>query len=241
LTISYVYQLPTVQSASRWVDKLVNGWGIQGVTVAQSGEPFSVYDFSGSAGSQYFAGDDWVTNPILPLLPGITPQQATQGGKDSDFPVSAGYGAGVKVPYVNPNDFGIPLLNAGQNGVPPCGPTLGGATVCDNLENGFAPNGRNNFRAPFETRFDFSVVKNFKVSERIAAKFEADAFNIFNHPDFDAPYTDFVFDPCDSPSPCYANVGHILTPGNPNTQNFGVIQQTVGSNRFLQLSLHLSF
>jgi len=26
-----------------------------------------------------------------------------------------------------------------------------------------------------------------------------------------------------------------------NSNNFGVIQQTVGSNRFLQLSMHLTF
>jgi hypothetical protein len=32
-----------------------------------------------------------------------------------------------------------------------------------------------------------------------------------------------------------------LTPSNPNSQNFGVIAQTVGSNRFLQLAMHLVF
>lgn len=226
-SISYVYQFPTIKGASGWVDKLVNGWGIQGVTVAQSGEPFSVIDFSGAAASQYFAGDDFITNPILPLMSGVSPGRATTGGTDNGKP------------YVNPDYFTIPSLNPGQNGVPPCGPTLGGAAECDIFETGYGPNGRNIFRAPFETRFDFSIVKNFKISERIAAKFEADAFNIFNHPDFDAPNTDFTFNPCFSPDPCFVTPGTILASGN--TQNFGVIESTVGSNRFLQLSLHIAF
>ena len=75
-------------------------------------------------------------------------------------------------------------------------------------------------------------------------KFEADAFNIFNHPSFDAPNNNFELDPCFNPNPCYITP----TPTNPtpiissgNTSNFGVIGQTVGSNRFLQLSAHLVF
>jgi hypothetical protein len=226
LTISYVYQFPSVTNASRFVDKVVNGWGIQGVTVAQSGEPFSVIDFSGTAASIYFSADDYITNPILPLAPGVTTKQATQGGTDNGLP------------YINPNDFSVPLLNPGQNGVPPCGPTVGGTTAnfCDNVETGYGSNGRNIFRAPFQTRFDLSIFKNLKVTERIALKFQADAFNLFNHPDFDTPNTDFALNPCYNPQPCFNT-----TPLPPNSSNYGVISQTVGSNRFLQLALHLTF
>ena len=236
-SISYVYQLPTIKGASGWVDKVVNGWGVQGVTVAQSGEPFSVIDFSGAAGSQYFAGDDFITNPLLPLAPGISPQKAITGGTDNAF--TSGPNQGLSVPYVNPDAFVIPFLNPGQNGVPPCGATTVGTQQCDTFETTFGPIGRNVFRAPFQTRFDFSVVKNFKVSERVAMKFQADAFNIFNHPSFDTPNTNFSLDPCFSPSPCFTTPGTILASGN--TNNFGVIRQTVGSNRFLQLALHVSF
>jgi hypothetical protein len=111
----------------------------------------------------------------------------------------------------------------------------------DNLRQ----HGRNLFRAPFQTRFDFSIFKNFKISERFALKFQADAFNIFNHPSFDTPNSNFELNPCFNPQPCYqtpAQAGTptpIITSGNP--KNFGVIEQTVGSNRFLQLSMHLTF
>jgi hypothetical protein len=242
LTVSYVYQLPTRTFASRFVDKLVNGWGIQGVTVAQSGQPFSVIDFSGTAASIFFSADDFITNPILPLAPGISPKQATEGGKDNYF-ATGGYTPGqVRVPYINPNDFSIPFLQPGQSGVPPCGLTTAGTQACDTLETGYGSNGRNIFRAPFQTRFDVSIFKNVKFGERVALRFQADAFNIFNHPDFDAPNGNFALNGCFNPFPCFpTDMTQILTPASPNPQNYGVIRQTVGSNRFMQLSMHLTF
>lgn len=224
LTISYVYMLPGLKNTSRLTNTVVNGWGIQGVTVAQSGEPFSIIDFSGTAGGLFFSADDFITNPILPLAPGVSPKKATLGGTDK---------GGT---YVDPNSFSVPVLSPGQDGIPPCGLTTAGTTVCDNFETGYGTTGRNVFRAPFQTRFDFSVFKNFKINERVALKFQADAFNIFNHPSFDAPNSDFELNPCFNPQPCYSTS---VPTGNPD--NYGVIEQTVGSNRFLQLSMHLTF
>jgi len=238
-SVSYVYQVPTRTYASRIVNTVANGWGIQGVTVAQSGQPFSVIDFSGTAASIFFSADDFITNPILPLAPGVTPRQATQGGTDNFF--NSGPLAGVRLPYINPNDFSIPFLSPGQSGVPPCGPTTAGTIVCDTSETGYGSNGRNIFRAPFQTRFDFSVFKYVKVTERVALKFQADAFNIFNHPSFDAPNGNFALNNCFNPFPCFPDPTTILSASSPNPRNFGVIRQTVGSNRFLQLAMHLTF
>lgn len=241
LTVSYAYMFPKLNNTSRVMNAFVNGWGVQGVTIAQSGEPFSIIDFSGTAGGLFFSADDFITNPILPLAPGISPKKATQGGTVQSF--TNGPNAGIRVPYINPDDFSVPLLNPGQDGVPACGLSTGDSVnapqqVCDNYETGYGSNGRNLFRAPFQNRFDFSILKNFSLTERMALKFEADAFNIFNHPSFDAPNSNFTLNPCFNPQPCYGTSG-IVASGN--SQNFGVIQQTVGSNRFLQLSMHLTF
>lgn len=241
LTVSYAYMIPTRQHTSRLMNAVTNGWGVQGVTVAQSGEPFSIIDFSGTAGGLFFSADDFITNPILPLAPGISPKQATEGGTIQSF--RSGPNTGTRVPYVNPDDFSVPLLNPGQDGVPVCGMSTGDSVnapqpVCDTFETGYGSNGRNLFRAPFQLRFDFSVLKNFKINERFALKFEADAFNIFNHPSFDTPNSNFTLNPCFNPQPCYGTSG-IVASGN--SQNFGVIQQTVGSNRFMQLQMHLTF
>jgi hypothetical protein len=218
---------------------VANGWGVQGVTVAQSGEPFSVIDFSGAAGSIFFSADDFITNPILPLAPGISPKKATEGGTDNAF--TSGPLTGVRVPYVNPNDFSIPFLSPGQSGVPPCGPTTAGTTTCDSLETSYGSNGRNIFRSPFQTRFDFSAFKNFTFEKRYALKLQADAFNIFNQPSFDAPDTDFELNTDFNPFPSFLNPTQVLSPSHPNPKNYGVIRQSVGSNRFLQLSMHLVF
>jgi len=226
--ISYLYNFPTMKNASTFWDVAANGWGISGVTVAQSGEPFSVYDFSGTAGGIYYSSDDFVTNPLLPLLPGVTPQQAqshvTIENSTGGY-VVAGQGFGKNnAAYVNPNVFSTPLITPGTDGVP-----LG-----DTIETGFGSAKRNEFRAPFQNTFNFSVFKNFKISERFTLKYQFDAFNLFNQPNFDAPYTDFVLDPCYNPEPCYNTL-------RGTAKGFGVITDTVGSNRFLQMSLHLTF
>ena len=223
-TISYLYQLPSIKNAARWLDAVANGWGVTGITVAQSGEPFSIIDFSGSAASIYYSADDFVTNPILPLASGISVSQAVNTSNRTNGQ-----------PYVNPNDFAVPFLQPGQDGVPPC-QTVSGTQVCDTQETGFGNNGRNIYRAPFQTRFDFSIFKNFKLSERLSLKFEADAFNLFNHPNVDAPNTDFALNGCFNPVPCYNT-----TPNPPNSQGWGIINGTIGSPRFLQLQLHLTF
>jgi hypothetical protein len=230
LIVSYLYNLPTIEHASGFVNAAVNGWGVTGITVLQSGEPFSVIDFSGSAGGLFYSADDFVTNPILPLASGVTPGEAT----------SKADGGGTEVthtgqPYVNPNVFSIPTLAPGEDGVPPC-QTISGVPVCDTEETGFGSTGRNVFRSPFQTRFDFSIFKNFKLTERVNLKFETDAFNLFNHPSLDAPDTNFELNSCFNPVPCYNT-----TPNPPNAKGFGVISNTVGSNRFLQFALHLSF
>ena len=226
--VNYVYDLPTIKDASRFVDLAANGWGVTGVTVLESGEPFSVVDFSGTAGSVYFSADDFVTNPIIPLAAGITPKEAESAAQMGGNLVNG-------KPYVNPDLFSVPLLAPGQDGVPPC-ETVSGTMVCDTEETGFGDNGRNIFRGPFQTRFDFSVFKTFKVTETVNLKFQADGFNIFNHPSLDTPDTDFELNSCFNPVPCYDT-----TPNPPNAKGFGVINQTIGSNRFFQFSLHLMF
>ncbi len=177
-SISYLYNLPTIKDAHGLVNAIANGWGVTGVTVAESGEPFSVIDFSGTAGGLFYSADDFVTNPILPLAPGVTPDQAVSG-----MTINGSHGGSLVngQPYVNPNVFTEPLLQPGQDGVPPC-QTISGTPVCDMEETGFGSTGRNVFRSPFQTNFNLSIFKNFKLSERFGLKFQADAFNLFNHP-----------------------------------------------------------
>jgi len=215
LLVNYSYQLPgTAQNKA--LGRLVSGWIIGGQTVLQSGQPYAVYDYSGSVAGIYYGTYDENSNPVVPLAPGVTYGQAKLQGT---------HGVNAGKPVLNPNDFLPQFLAPGQDGVPPCD-----ATGCDLYESVFGTAGRNTFRGPFQVRFDMSLAKEFSFKERYRLRFEADAFNIFNQPDFDTPNNDVDFFPYfEGP------------PSIPPEGSLGVIQHTIGSSRFLQLSLHLLF
>jgi hypothetical protein len=116
----------------------------------------------------------------------------------------------------------------GTNGVPACD-----ASGCDVFESVFGTTGRNTFRGPFQTRFDVSLAKSFPViKDRLQLRFEADAFNISNTPDFDTPKNDAFYFPDYSAPPYLPGV---------DQGGVGMIQHTIGSSRFFQLYLHLLF
>jgi hypothetical protein len=213
--VNYSYTTPSFVK-SKALGEAVNGWVIGGQTVAQSGQPYSVYDFSGSVGSLFFGTSDFIGNPIVPLKPGVTASQAKLQG-------TLGVNAGQ--PVLNPNDFAPQFVAPGTNGVPACN-----ASGCDQFESLYGTSGRNLFRGPFQVRFDMSLAKEFPIKERFRLRFEADAFNMFNHADFDAPNNNVTFFP-----------NFVGPPSNPPQGSLGVIQHTIGSPRFLQLGLHLTF
>ncbi len=215
--INYAYTIPSVSRGNKRLGYLTDGWTLGGQTVAQSGQPYSVYDYTGSVGSLYFGSYDEIGNPIVPLLSSVTAKQAELQG-------TLGVNAGK--PVLNAADFGPQFLQPGQDGVPPCE-----GTICDDYESVYGDTGRNMFRGPFQLRFDVSMAKQFPIiKDRFQLRFEADAFNVFNHPDFDTPNNDVDFFPDYEGPPTIPPVGSL-----------GVIQHTIGSPRFLQLSLHILF
>jgi hypothetical protein len=208
--INYSYQLPKATS-NKSLGYLVNGWMLGGQTVAQSGQPYSVYDYSGSVGSLYFGTDDEIGNPIVPLMPGVTAKQAELQG-------TTGVNAGK--PVLNANDFMPQFVTPGQYGVP----------AGDIYESIYGDSGRNLFRAPFQVRFDMSLAKDWLIAEKYRLRLNVNAYNLFNHPDFDAPNNDVTFFAGYAPPPVYPPEGSL-----------GIIQHTIGSPRFLELALHLTF
>jgi hypothetical protein len=243
LALNYHYEFPTMQNANTLERYLVNGWGLNGVTVYQSGQPYSVNDFSGGAASIFYGGgQDEITNPIVPV-----------GGVGSSAPnpiLQGTTGVNANKPVLNAAAFGIPAPFApGTNGVPPCQGT-GAAQICDFYETGYAVGGRNIFRGPFQTRWDLAVFKNFKINDRFTLRYDVQAFNIFNHPSFDIPNNNVEFNPFFSDPPVYtqSNSGRnpcVGPPANayacPPGGHLGEIQHTIGSPRFLQMALHLTF
>jgi Carboxypeptidase regulatory-like domain/TonB dependent receptor len=243
LTVSFQYELPKAAALHGISDRLVNGWGLGGLVVAESGQPYSVIDFSGGAASLFYGGgQDAVTNPIIPV--------GGVGSTTTNPRLQGTLGVNPGNPVLDKNAFGVPLLKPGQNGVPPCDPTTG---ACDIYETGFGATGRNIFRGPFQSRVDMTVFKNIKLTERFVLRFDMQAFNLFNHASFDTPNNDVRFNPFfgnppdyvgTSHNPCFTQTTGIGVQGAyacPPTGQLGVIQHTIGSPRFLQMALHLNF
>ena len=238
--ISYLYQFPSAHGASPALGKFINGWGVSGITTLESGQPYSVYDYSGGVASIYYGGgNDYLTNPLLNFAPGYNAQKAKLQG-------TTGVNAGR--PVLDVNAFTIPLLAPGQDGIPPCGPTSDGTVLCDNYETGYGNMGRNLFRGPFQERFDFAVQKDTRLTERFSLNFRADFFNLFNQPSFDTPNNDVSFNPNYANPPVYgagsgftACVQSTGAYACPPSGSLGVIQHPLGSPRFIQMSLHLVF
>ena len=80
INIDYHYELPKFFAAISWEGKVADGWAVQGLVILQSGQPYSMVDYSGAVGSVFYSISDGITNPIVPLeLAGCTPQNALTG------------------------------------------------------------------------------------------------------------------------------------------------------------------
>ncbi|MGB6476532.1 MAG: TonB-dependent receptor [Candidatus Sulfotelmatobacter sp.] len=231
LNFTYMYQLPTFSSASSIKGRIVDGWAISGLTVIQSGQPYSIVDYSGAVGSIFYGANDGITNPIVPLS-GCTPKQALTG-------VS---GATPGFPALNAACFGLPLLNPGDlNGAIPAN---------DPYETNFIAQGqRNIFRQAWQRRADISLVKTTQITERASLKFTFDVFNLTNTASFDIPIDDVSQNINFNGFP-YAGQAGATTPCNtdytalyvcPTLSGLGITNKTIGSPRQIQMSLRLLF
>ena len=161
-------------------------------------------------------------------------------------------------PVVNGGAFGI-LINApGTNGVPPCGPTTD-----EPILRPPATSRNRDFPMPAAIcsgdhfkRVSTSVFsRRFKLNERFSLRYDAQFFNIFNHPSFDAPNNNISLNPCFGPNLQTSPANGCQWQGTipavaPSTTAFGdgtapfgagFIQSTLGSPRLIQMSLHLTF
>ena len=238
--IDYHYELPKFFSASSIEGKIADGWGIQGLITLQSGQPYSVIDYSGAVGSIYYSLNDGITNPIVPLAPGCTPKNAVTGAIGNNF----------AFPALKASCFDVPLLQPGAlNGAIPPG---------DTFETNFISGGgeRNIFRQSWQKRADLSIVKTTQITERVNLRYSFDIFNLTNHPSFDIPIDNvdqnLAFSPFPVAQPPY---GTNSTPtlasgcsGNSPTEGFyfcpaglGQVVKTIGSARQIQMSLSVLF
>ncbi|MGB2621161.1 MAG: TonB-dependent receptor [Candidatus Acidiferrum sp.] len=219
INFTYLYELPKFFELTSFRGRIADGWAVSGLAIIQSGQPYSVIDYSGAVGSVYYGTSDGITNPIVPLAPGCTPASAVTGASGTD----------PGTPALNASCFTLPLLSPGDlNGAIPPG---------DTFETTYTTGQRNIFRQPWQRRTDLSIIKNTQITERVGMKFTFDVFNLTNTPSFDIPVdnVDQNLDFNDFPvygQPLYSS---------PTLSGLGIVNKTIGSPREIQMSLSFTF
>ena len=165
LNAQYVFQLP-LKVRNPALGYALNAWQISGTVFWHSGIPFSVLS------TPYSANGDGIVNGSGPQFASAVP----------GVPLYAhGPIAGVTQPgtlqWLNPNAF-VSTVD------PSTGACLGGDTP-QNCQ--FGNLGRNALRGPDFTWSDFYLTKSFPLTEHVKLRFDAQFFNLFNHPNFGLP------------------------------------------------------
>ncbi len=240
VSINYVVQEPDIANKHTLAGKVVDGWSLVGLAVIQSGQPYSIIDYSGSIGSIYYSTYDGITNPIVPLAKGCTAKSALTHSSGAWTP------AGGK-PALNAGCFTLPLLSAGGMG--------GAIPASDPYETGFTTGQRNIFRQAAQKRADASLVKVLPITERFNLKYTFDVYNLTNTTSFDVPGNEVAqnFYYNSFPSAIPANQSPLPTgcgtsssaPGAGGLYycpaGLGIVQHTIGAPRQIQMSLRLDF
>src|SRR5207247_8256829 len=144
----------------------LTGWGLSGLTIFQSGVPCAVTD--DASGTSY---------PEAGLAAATRGAQLTPGGS---------IGAGTTTGDIHSRLNGY-LSLTNFTTAPVAGPAGCVADPAFACTTAFGNLGRNIYRGPFQQNWDFSLIKNFKLTERQSLRFTTDFFNIWNHVNFANP------------------------------------------------------
>jgi hypothetical protein len=234
---NYVYKLPDFYGKSTWAGRFADGWSLVGLTVLQSGQPYSVVDFSGAVGSLYYSVYDGITNPIVPLNYAACSPKKAETGHSGAFGVNY-------LPALNPQCFTVPIVDSSSS-------IASAIPAGDTVETNFTTGQRNIFRQASQKRADISLVKMTSITERYTLKYTFDVYNLTNTTSFDIPgnevFQNQYFDQ-------FPTVGQTALPtgcdssGNQTNSSFyncpaglGYVTHTIGAPRQIQMSLALTF
>lgn len=159
---NYLWLVPSPKLASPFASRLVSGWEVGGIVTASTGVPFTLL----------MAGD--------PLGQNSSDPNDFPDRKAGCNPISGNVNG-----FLNLGCFSPPMAPAGASAI--CDPFPGLPGSCRNV---FGNAGRNELVGPKLVDVDFSVLKdNFipGISEAFNIQLRFEFFNLFNHPNFQAP------------------------------------------------------
>lgn len=172
LTVNYLWNIPARSSWQGPLSQAAKGWQLGGIMQIRSGMPFTPLiggDPIGLANSSPFA----------------YPDRLTGGG------CSAPVNPGNANNYIKMQCFTLPMASPSIASL--CVPFApNGVTAPGTCANLLGSGGRNEIYGPGLIDFDFSVVKDTHIGERLDVQFRAEMFNIFNHTNFNPPLVNQV-------------------------------------------------
>jgi hypothetical protein len=174
--VNYSYDLPFGKSAQGIEGKLISGWNVSGITIAQSGDPLTFIAASGSTNATVETGGAYGTSTTS-YLDGVSTAQYCPGSNNGNVLASGSINS--KVGVHPPNGTGY--FNLSAFCAAPIVP-FGDATA-----TGFGNTGVGAVLGPGQFNWDISILKNTKLTERVNMQFRSDFYNAFNHAQFADP------------------------------------------------------
>lgn len=199
---NYVWQIPTHYHGA--MNQVLGGWTLSGTLFARSGYPFTMQDTN-------LAG---VYGNSTGYAVGFSPLPTFVGGK---LPDCSGHDQTTGCFGANPTA----VFESGSGG--PTDPVWDGT---------FGHTRRNSFRGPKYFNTDFSVLKTFKLTERVGLGIGANMYNVLNHPNFGNPFHDLA---------AGSLAGMAYTTVEPPTSPYGAFVGAAASGRIIQLHGTLRF
>jgi hypothetical protein len=183
LTANFQVLLPNAAKAHSFLSYFTNDWGVTGIGVFQSGEPYSLYEFYGAVGSVNVGNYPSLQNPVLGIKNPSNPHSALTGNRGPFRGAGGAY-----IPKIDPSQISINYLAPGEKGVPTLAQDPNQTDPVDIYETDYATgNQRNIFRQDTQKRLDVSLRKTFKVNDRIGIQYAFNVFNVTNTTSLDVP------------------------------------------------------
>ena len=242
-TFTVTYNIP----GKKGFGQILEGWQLNSIVNLQSAQPWASWDPADNISGTGENADRWNISGNAADFP---------SGKNS-IPFCSGFGTGPGPSCVVTSIYGgVPapssvnpgacskligtLTTGGSLGSFGCYVSLNGQSVLVPPALGsFGNMGRSIFRDSGYKNWDFSVFKNFHLTERFGAQFRWEVFNVLNNPIAANPYG----------ASSFVNAGNTLNSGSAGlgfaglTPDFAAGNPLIGSGsqRVMQLGLKLTF
>jgi len=233
--LSFLYEIPNVQSDHAFVKVLAHGWEFGGTYLAESGQPVTPLSGVDSNANGDSAGDRTIINP----------GGASGVGTSVNAVCNAGPGGATSVVGIDPasgawqcgseNDANIVGYVVAPTTIgDDSGPISANARFVQAGIGALANAGRDTVSTPGLNIWNMSLLKTTKISERFSIQFRAETYNTFNHRNFSIglPTNNGTIDQVTNANPLSS--GYIfVTSGNLFLNN----HQFNGGSRTMQLGL----